>query len=205
MRTNYLLVDMENIQLQHLPLVAGGPFKVKLFLGSQQTKVGLQLARELHALGPEAVEYISIEGNGRNALDFHIAFYIGRLASADPGAFFHIISKDTGFDPLIRHLKAAKILCQRSASIDVIPLVKLMNSRSLAARADATVEILNARKAGRPKSVKTLTASIGRLFGGRLSETEVASIIQELAKRGFVLMDGNKLSYPAAESHSPVD
>jgi len=49
----------------------------------------------------ERAEYVRISGNGSNALDFHIAFYIGQLAAHEPDAYFHIISKVTGFDPLI--------------------------------------------------------------------------------------------------------
>ena len=64
----------------------------------------LSLAAALQTLGSSA-EYVTLETTGANALDFHIAYYIGVLSSQDPSAFFHVISKDTGFDPLIKHLK----------------------------------------------------------------------------------------------------
>jgi hypothetical protein len=47
------------------------------------------------------IEWIQINGNGKNALDFHIAFELGRLAQKEAKSFFHIISKDTGYDPLV--------------------------------------------------------------------------------------------------------
>ena len=72
--------------------------------------------------------------------DFHIAYYIGRLAAETPDAFFHVISKDTGFDPLIKHLKTQKILCQRSKSIAEIPLVKISNTKSDQEKVDAVME-----------------------------------------------------------------
>src|SRR5690606_2175966 len=53
-----------------------------------------------------------------------IAFYIGQLAQKDPRGFFHIISRDTGFDPLVTHLKSKKILACRSAGIAEMPLFK---------------------------------------------------------------------------------
>ena len=56
------------------------------------------MAQTLQNFGADA-EYIQIDGHGKNALDFHIAFYIGRLAMESLGAFFHIISGDTGFGP----------------------------------------------------------------------------------------------------------
>lgn len=111
-------------------LVSGDQFKVKVFVGANQKNVPLTMARTLRSFGPDA-EYIQIDSHGENALDFHIAFYIGRLATESAGAFFHIISGDTGFDTLTRHLKTNKISCLRSTSIEAIPLVRVMNSRSL--------------------------------------------------------------------------
>src|SRR5690606_40973713 len=59
--------------------------------------------------------YVRISGSGRNALDFHIAFHIGLIAAAERDVFFHVISKDSGFDPLITHLKGRKVFAARSA------------------------------------------------------------------------------------------
>lgn len=98
----------------------------------------------MQMFGPDA-EYIQIDGNGSNALDFHIADYIGRLAAETPDAYFHVISKDTGFDPLIKHLKTQKILCQRSKSIAEIPLVKISNTKSDQEKVDAIIENLERR------------------------------------------------------------
>ena|SRR6476620_3977229 len=104
MTTNFVLIDYENVQPKELALLRGGHFKVKLFLGASQAKIPVALAAALHALGTNA-EYVLLESRGPNALDFHIAYYIGVLSVQDHAARFHIISKDTGFDPLIRHLK----------------------------------------------------------------------------------------------------
>jgi hypothetical protein len=53
------------------------------FLGATQSKISVELARALQPFGPD-VEYIQIDGNGLNALDFHIAYYVGRLAAEYP-------------------------------------------------------------------------------------------------------------------------
>ena len=58
----------------------------------------------LHEPG-ENGQYVKISGNGKNALDFHLAYYVGELATNDPEVYLHVISKDTGFDHLIKHLK----------------------------------------------------------------------------------------------------
>src|SRR6185503_11601280 len=104
MRTNYVLIDFENVQPSSLEQLDHDHFKVFVFVGAHQGKVPFELAASLQQLGDRA-QYIKISGNGPNALDFHIAYYIGRLAATDPAAYFHIISKDEGFDLLIQHLK----------------------------------------------------------------------------------------------------
>lgn len=108
LKNNYVLIDYENVQPKDLAILNGHPFKVIVFVGANQEKIPFSVASALQALGSNA-EYVKICGNGSNALDFHIAFYIGEIAAKDPEAYFHIVSKDTGFDPLIKHLKERKI------------------------------------------------------------------------------------------------
>ena len=201
MRTNFVLIDMENVRPENLGLLTGGQFKVKVFAGSQQKNVSIDMAQALQPFGAEA-EYVRIEGHGKNALDFHIAYYIGRLAAESPGAFFHIISKDAGFDPLIRHLKSKKIYCLRWASIEDIPLVRLLHSKSLPDRVAAVVDFLSRRNAGRPKTLKTLSSAIGTLFQGGLSVEELEKILESLKKRGVVTEHGGKIAYALPESAS---
>lgn len=119
MARTYLLVDFENVQPSSLgTLVAAesGESFVKLFAGEHQSKVELSLARALQPFGARA-EYIQIAGNGKDALDFHIAYYMGRLATEHPDASFIILSRDTGFDPLIRHMAQQGLACTRVPSI----------------------------------------------------------------------------------------
>lgn len=56
---------------------------------------------------------IRIKGPGKDALDFRIAYYIGKFAEKDPKGMFKIVSKDKGFDPLVEHLRSEKIDCVR--------------------------------------------------------------------------------------------
>jgi len=55
-------------------------FKVLMFIGPNQTRIDINVATALQALGTRA-EYIRVSAAGRNALDFHIAYYLGRLAA----------------------------------------------------------------------------------------------------------------------------
>jgi hypothetical protein len=194
LKTNFVLVDSENVQPKNMSLLNGGPFKIKVFLGANQAKISLEIARALQVFGPDA-EYIQIDGNGSNALDFHIAYYIGRLAADTPDAYFHVISKDTGFDPLIKHLKTQNILCQRSTSIADIPLVKISNSKSAPEKVDAIIDNLAKRKVSKPRTLKTLRSTIKSLFVNQLADEELEDLLEQLSKRGVINITDSKVNY----------
>lgn len=122
-RINYVLIDHENVQPTDLGLLDRADIRLWVFVGAGQAKLSSELAIQMQAMR-ERADYVRICGNGPNALDFHIAFYIGQLSGNDPDGFFHIISRDTGFDPLVEHLKARKIRACRSASIAGMPLFR---------------------------------------------------------------------------------
>lgn len=63
-RTNYVLVDFENVQPPDIALLKDGPFKVKVFLGPNQSKIPVALASALQSLGDNA-EYITLDAAGR--------------------------------------------------------------------------------------------------------------------------------------------
>src|SRR5262249_7148136 len=130
-----------------------------------------------------------------DALDFHIAYYIGWYAAADPTAYFHIVSKDEGFDPLIQHLKTKKIFARRTPTISEIPLVKLANCKSSAERIELILDRIQQLKSGKPRTVKTLGTTIGALFQKQLSDKEVAGLIKELSTKGYVSVSGTKVTY----------
>ncbi|MGI6416444.1 MAG: PIN domain-containing protein [Thermoguttaceae bacterium] len=194
MKTNYLLIDFENVQPKTLSLLNGAPFKVFVFLGANQSKVSVEFAKELQKLGSDA-EYIQISGNGSNALDFHIAFTVGELSKTDPTAYFHIISQDAGFDPLIEYARKKGVLLHRSKEIGDIPLLKLSNAKTTTEKVTAILNNLIPRGASRPRKVRTLSSTINALFKKELSETELAELIASLKKGGHISIEGENVTY----------
>lgn len=194
MKTNYVLIDYENVQPANLILLAGEHFKVKVFLGANQAKLPVELAVAMQGLG-ERGEYVRITGNGPNALDFHIAYYIGRIAAQEPKAFFHIISKDTGFDPLITHLKSQGILSNRSPSLDGIPILRGLADASRDDQVEAVIDKLRGMPKSRPQREKTLRTMISAWFGKNLDEAALDRIVKELLKRQYIALSGVKLTY----------
>jgi hypothetical protein len=172
---------------------------VFIFLGQNQTKLSFDVVSAMQKLG-ERGTYVKISGNGPNALDFHIAYYIGLLANKDSAAYFHVISKDTGFDPLIAHLKEHKVSILRSRAISDIPLLKAANTQSMPEKLTLVVANLRQRGASRPRSLKTLSSTISSLFQKQLGEEELGSILGELQRQGFVTVSGTKVSYTLPEA-----
>lgn len=201
MRTNYVLIDYENVQPSSLLGLDAEHFRVLVFVGASQNKLTFEIAAALQKLGPRA-EYVKIAGNGPNALDFHIAFHIGHLSALDPSAFFHIISKDTGFDPLIQHLKERKVFASRSKDVTEIPLLKAANSKTTPEKIDVVVANLQQRGASKPRTLKTLTSTINSLFQKQLSDEDLVGLLKGLQAMGIINVNDTKVTYtlPASEA-----
>jgi hypothetical protein len=190
----YVLVDFENVQPKNLELLKEHPFRVLVFIGANQTKFPRHFVVAMQALGEQA-DYVEIAGNGPNALDFHIAYYIGELAAREPDAHFHIISKDRGFDPLIQHLKGKKIRVRREKDLAEIPDLRIPDTTSRDEQIDAIVKNLRQRGHSRPRKVKTLQNTINTLFTKKLDQSELDAITDELVKRNLITVKQNNVSY----------
>ena len=199
MRINYVLIDFESVQPDALAVLNQDQFKIIVFVGASQAKVPFEAAAALQRMGSKA-EYIKISGNGPNALDFHIAYYIGQLAVHDPSAYFHIISKDKGFDPLIQHLKTKKLFAGRSEDISDIPLVRTTSSKTPKEKLDVIVTKLQQLAASKPRTVKTLSSTISSLFQKQLDSDEIAELVKGLEQQGLIAVTATKVSYMLAQS-----
>lgn len=198
MRTNYVLIDYENVQPAVLSVLEKEHFKIIVFVGASQSKVNFDVAASIQRLGQSA-NYVKISSNGSNALDFHIAYYIGHIAASEPDAFFHIISKDTGFDPLIAHLKSRKILACRSRDIGDMPIVKAANTKSPQEKIAVIVANLKLRGAAKPRTAKTLSSTISSLFQKALPDSELAALLKLMEKRGLIEITGTRVAYSLPE------
>ena len=114
-----LLVDLENIHRFDLGKAPPNA-RIKIFVGQTQSKLPTALVQQAQALGSR-LEWVTIDGNGRNALDFHIACHLGEGICKYPKAEFVILSNDKGFDPLVRHLVARGFKCRRDGQARSTP------------------------------------------------------------------------------------
>jgi hypothetical protein len=215
MATNYVLVDFENVQPDSLEVLATGGFRVKVFVGAQQAKgrVSFEFSESMQKLGSHA-EYVRIARSGPNAVDMHIAYYVGRLLEKEPHAALYIISRDTDFDPLLEYLQAKGSSCRRVRSIaelsKFVPRTPAPAPRSASragppsaakkAQSDRLAPIIKHLHSlsGKPSTRKKLSLTIGTYFkqhGGALGDKIVEQLIDELIRLKYVSQSGPKVSY----------
>jgi hypothetical protein len=198
MRTNFVLIDSENVKPEYIERLKHEHFRVVVFVGANLKRLDFPIVNAVQSLGGNG-EYVQISSHGPNALDFHIAYYIGKLAAAHPEAHFHIISKDKGFDPLIKHLKDQKIFCFRWPSVLEIPVKSTMKSTGSLLSTQRATEFYEKRIApakARPATVVSLQNAILSHFHKALSGEEVVKVREALAAAGHVLVNGKKVTYP---------
>lgn len=187
---SYIYVDFENLNnLKELKQVSG---KYIFFIGTKQTKLNSDL---VISSNDKNVDWIKISGNGKNALDFHIAYYLAKF-DTDKEINHFILSKDTGFDPLIKHLTNKGISVKRIITID-----EAVNKKSQKTKIDKNdykkclENILKISKAKRPKSVKTLTTHFLTIIG-KNEENKVERVVEELFRNKIIsTSDNNRLKY----------
>ncbi len=96
----HVLVDWENVQPKDLDIRALVPdvTHVWIFHGPTQKRV----ADNQQSFG-NALTLIPITRSGKNALDFHLSYYVGYISSRNPSAKFVVVSNDQGYGPMLEH------------------------------------------------------------------------------------------------------
>lgn len=126
MPLTHILVDFENVQPSALDigLVRGEGLRLVIFRGPGQMKYAADVAEAWQPLGAH-VTFVRCAKAGRNAVDMHIAFYLGALVAEQQRAASSsretpkmvIVSRDTDFDPLLLHIRALGFEAQRVATL----------------------------------------------------------------------------------------
>lgn len=183
-----LLVDLENVQTVDLSRVPSN-VRIKIFYGTTQKRLPAELVVQAQPLGSR-LEWIKISGQGPNALDFHIAFYLGQELAVSPESECVILSRDTGFDPLIRHLLTLRRTCRRAVSLgEAFPAEEQMETDPFA----RLVKLLTKEKT-RPARRKGLAGKVKSWFP-QLTEDARRALIQRLIDKSLVHESKEILTY----------
>lgn len=116
MTKRLILVDYENVHRIDLS-VLDQSYRAIVFVGAKQ-EPPKAARRPDTAHRFQRVDFLKVDGSGRNALDFYIAFHLGRTLEAAPETECYILSRDKGFDPLLVHVNRIGIKCRRIEAIE---------------------------------------------------------------------------------------
>ena len=216
---NYVLIDDENVSGLDLSSIEGKTVHVVLLLGPNKTKLPVEQVQELiqHAA---SAQLIRLEKAGKNALDFVLAFYLGRAVQMHPGAYFHLVSKDKGYDRLIEHLKSQHIRIHKHTDASALtfgqpskpaeaPVPEASPTPEKAPKATAAtparrklnsfaVSLTRLRKRGKnnPKTREKLIIDLKSHLGNEATDEQVKKVVLKLEKDGHVSFDEeDKVTY----------
>jgi hypothetical protein len=112
-----------------------------------------------------------------------------------------VLSRDKGFDPLIRFLNASGMKCKRIGNLAEL------HHKAAAAAAPASpateepklrrvVEVLGRlEKRGRPRKRKTLSQCISAMFQKKIHQQEIDRIINAMLANGLISETQNAITY----------
>ncbi len=188
MTQRVLFVDLENVQKIDVSLVPVD-VRVMVFYGITQKKLPEELVVQAQPLGSR-LKWIKISGHGSNALDFHIAFYLGQTLTDTPTSECAILSRDTGFDPLIRHLQMLGRTCRRVTLLkDAFPAQNDGDADDF-----SRLVMLITKEKARPTRRKGLVGKVKSWFP-QLTETARLALIQRLFDESGVRESQEGLTY----------
>lgn len=166
---NHVFIDFENVHQVDLTLIGAKSVSFTLMVGPKQTKLDSDLVEKLMAHSA-SVQLVKLKSSGKNALDFALAYYLGRAALADPTGYFHIVSKDGGFDPLIEHLRSRHIHVYRHASCEELTFTW---PGKKAAVSEAIVEKTAPKKVAAKKvATKTAAKKVAKKAAGKIDPVD---------------------------------
>lgn len=183
MADRVLLIDLENVQKIDLSAVTSD-VRVLVFYGVAQKKLPEELVIQAQPLGTR-LTWIKISGNGPNALDFHIAFYLGQELTHRPTCECTVCSRDTGFDPLIQHLLALGHRCRRVNSLRAAVFAGAAQPPELEHDHFGRLISLLTKEKTRPTKRKGLVGKVKSWFP-KLSESERSGLVQRLLGEAYV-------------------
>ena len=160
MRPCVVLVDYENVQPTEFVEVAQAGCHVWFFVGSSQKRVSTDLP-DFIARFPAQSRFIRMEKPGKNSLDFHICYYLGVAAHERPEWLYVLMSKDTGYDPLLAHVRTEGMFAQR---VVTIPQLHALLGIGSAARAEVGEVASKAAPRRAPRAPAAVSAETKAAF-----------------------------------------
>ena len=221
----HLLVDFENLQPppEHVVRVRGEYSHLWVFHGPHQNKFDAAMVNAWKPLG-DRLQLVQSSKNGKNALDFHIAYFLGVLREQDVAArrksIYIVVTGDGGFDALFDFMRGQGCAVDKTGSIpEALALAERLQTQAKKSSGSKAVEKPTALRAtlveediakivaalaldpkSRPATRKKLEPYVLARLGNKVTPAVAQAVVKQLTKRGVVTFDGEKIKYvlPAA-------
>lgn len=170
--TEWAFVDLENIgSLKNISIEKYD--KIYVFAGSHQSNITLTSNSTKKFV---ELKILKIQETSKDNLDFHLSYYLGKFDSlAKKDIVFTVISNDTGFDNLIKHISNTGRKCKR---------FKIENKENKENKEKTKVlqDLLAKGSNKLPKTEKTLRNYIKSHLGNTKSEKKLETTYQYIIK-----------------------
>ena len=200
----HVLLDYENVQPteSELRLLVPEATNVWVFHGPQQK----QIQQRFGSYG-DSVTAVPISKTGKNALDFHLSFYMGYIASRNQDASIVVVANDTGYEPVLEHAKAMGFVVRQhghsrtsaaatKAPAKTSPTKKIAAKKTSAAKAAPTKKAVAKKVAAKTtvpaakKAAKAGAAGPAKSGGGAKPAVPKPAAVTNSAEVGKKILDG---------------
>jgi hypothetical protein len=196
-KETWCFIDFENLPSALEYAIEKNYARIFVFLGAQQKKINIDLSKLT------TVEVIKIEGVGKNNLDFHLIYYLGKCQiKASNDVEFAVFSQDTGWDRLIQFIQKEGRTCKRISTTGHLkkpvpkPSPVVQNTKQNAKLPSDVQQIFEklqkANKTQRPKRVDRLTNHLQSLNRSIKSTKTAKQIVEILTEHKLISIDANK-------------
>jgi len=196
-----LLIDLDNCpqQLAQLPENLAGFSRIVVCYGSQEPKLPLSLVTALaEPIMGGRLEIVGMAKNGKNAADFGLCFYAGKLmAQMPPETEFTLLSEDTDLDHAVNLLRDNGRVARRMNGRDG-DKAKILSDSTTATAGQDYAELCLKPGRPRPASRATLLNSI-KAFNKTRHPAAAEKVLSWLEEHGKVTLG------PTGKTHYPDD
>ena len=162
MSGTHVLLDYENVQPSEAELRALVPdaSQVWVFHGPHQRQVESRFA----SFGAD-VTAVPISKTGKNALDFHLSFYMGYIASRNQASAMVVVANDKGYEPMLEHARSMGFAARQVGHGEVKPAAPVKTAppappaaKKAAAKRPAAKKVPAKKAAAKQPAVKAAPA-----------------------------------------------
>jgi hypothetical protein len=193
-----LLIDFENVGKIEVGAIPAD-VRVRLFIGLSQKSVPREYLNWAARLG-DRFEAIDIAGEGKNALDFHVAFYLGEHLARSPAPSCIVLSKDKGFDPLLKHTRERGFDVRRAATLaeafPTQPVPSPVSAVDLSTCWDAALALLSGTQKNKlPRKRKGLIAHLSHHFAKKITAADADALVNRMIAGKKVTDNNGAMTY----------